>query len=125
MNHVSPRRRALLKSLGLLGPAYFLPALRAGAAEAPPRRLVVIQTVGGWLRKHWDPSGGESDFTLGKITAPLEPWKDKCIFLNGLAIKRFTEYKNMPGGTPDGHISGSVHTLTSPGQPGPRRRPVD
>ena len=106
------QRRALLKSLGLGGAAAFLPSLRRPARAADfqiPQRVIFFYTIQGLLRPLWEPDGNENDFKLGTLNKPLEPLKDKAIFLSGLDFKS----KELFGGGGNGHLSGTIHVLTS------------
>ncbi|HZL19919.1 MAG TPA: hypothetical protein VFG23_19445, partial [Polyangia bacterium] len=64
---MNPTRRNLLRTLGLLGPAYFLPSLhkkgsRARAASpAIPTRILFFYTPHGQLLRQWvAPAAGAS-----------------------------------------------------------------
>lgn len=51
----------------------------------------------------WHCTGGERDFLLSEVLQPLAPWRDHCVFLNGLSM----------GGTDSGsHPGGAVKLLT-------------
>jgi hypothetical protein len=79
-------RRDLLRVLGGVGLVPLLDAGRVnaqGAAEAP-RRLLVFYTPNGTIGPQWRPRGGETDFTLGRILAPLTPWRSKLLILGGV-----------------------------------------
>lgn len=72
-------RRGVLK--GLLASA-FLPLLRPSVARAdgePRKRFVVWFTACGTSEHAFRPTGGETDFTLGPILAPLERHRDKLL----------------------------------------------
>jgi hypothetical protein len=108
-------RRAVLR--GAAGAAIGLPFLealaprRARAAVAPPKRFVVMFSPNGTLPTQWSPTGGETDFVLGPILAPLEPHRDGIVIVKGL---------NQQGGGGDGHQNGIGGMLTgSPLNPGP------
>jgi hypothetical protein len=95
-------RRTFLAGLGASGLLLpFLPPLARESGAAPgdgPRRIVLLFSANGTLHENWVPSGSESDFTLGPILAPLEPYKDRMIVLDGLSTSR-----DGPG---DGHQKG-------------------
>jgi hypothetical protein len=81
-------RRRLLQG-SLLGAAAFplLDATRArGQAGAYPRRLLIFYTPNGTIDAEWRPTGGETDFTFGRILQPLEPFRDKLIVLGGMQM---------------------------------------
>lgn len=81
-------RRALLSGLGVSTPlSPFLPLLEAQGQEAQPLRLILWFTPHGTVYDNWKPSGGETDFTLGPILKPLEPYRAKLNVLDGLRIQ--------------------------------------
>ena len=49
-----------------------------------PQRLVVVFTPNGFLRDRWLPTGEERDFLLNATMAPLEPFRDQLIIVDGL-----------------------------------------
>jgi hypothetical protein len=77
------RRRELLAGLGGLG---LLPLTgeRLARADAAPRRLIVFYTPNGTIGPEWRPRGGETDFTFGRILAPLAPFRSKLLVLGGV-----------------------------------------
>lgn len=80
-------RRALLAQLG--ASAAFLPLLstsRGWAAPAAPKRFLFVQWTNGVLTKHFWPNGGETDFTMGDCTAPLDPYKKDLLVLQGIDL---------------------------------------
>ncbi|MEX1367525.1 MAG: DUF1552 domain-containing protein [Nannocystaceae bacterium] len=101
-------RRAFLGTLGASGVLVpFLPMLDRELEAAPgdfPLRLLLLFSANGSLHEHWAPTGSESDFTFGSILAPLTPYKDKMIVLDGLEMSR-----DGPG---DGHQKGMGHLWT-------------
>jgi hypothetical protein len=81
-------RRALLSGLGVsaaLSP--FIPLLNAQGQEAQPLRLILWFTPHGTVYDNWKPSGGQTDFTLSPILAPLERHRAKINVLDGLKIQ--------------------------------------
>jgi len=83
-------RRSVLAGLGVSAAvAPFLPVLEsaAEAAEAPPLRFVVFYHPHGVVRNAWVPAGTSTDFTLPRILAPLAPFQDRLIVLDGLDVK--------------------------------------
>ncbi len=84
------RRRQLLAAAGMAGVAPFLPQLRPAYAEGskPPRRLILFTTWHGTLPWLWRPQGTRTDFKLGSILAPLEPFKKDLILLGGVNQKQ-------------------------------------
>src|SRR5262245_13224479 len=80
------RRRVLAGcgALPVLAGIFHGPRRRAMAAPAAaPRRLVIFAHLEGTYRKAWLPTGGETNFTLSNVLAPLEPWKSKLLVLDG------------------------------------------
>lgn len=101
-------RRRLLQTLGgaaLAAPFYGL--LRPGAARADgnaAKRVIFFYypdgvpagSQNGDLTK-WHAWGSEHDFSLGECMQPLEAWRDRCVFLNGLSMGG-TDAGSHPGG---------------------------
>lgn len=84
-------RRGFLKGLGATLAVPFLPSLlRMGEARAQnlrwPRRLVIFHTANGQPMRLWHPTGGETDFALSPVLAPLEPIRRKLLILGGLEM---------------------------------------
>jgi hypothetical protein len=85
-------RRTLLRGAG--GVAIALPFLEAmlplrrshAQSVAAPLRLVVFYTPGGTLLDHWRPTGTESTFALDDMLSPLDPYKDRLLFVDGLDL---------------------------------------
>lgn len=84
-------RRRFLGRLGAAGAAgALLPMIpllheeRARASGEYPARLAVFYTPNGRPRDAWRPTGGERDFTLGRILRPLEPFRDRMVILSGV-----------------------------------------
>jgi hypothetical protein len=113
MSSLKLSRRALLRGAG--GIAIGLPFLeimsssgRASAQAAPiPQRFVVFFSPNGSIRENWTPTGSETDFQLSTILAPLEPYKQKIVVLDGLVNEGA---KHGPG---DDHMRGMGAMLTS------------
>lgn len=82
-------RRAFLGSTAagaMLAP--FVPLLepeaKGGGAQPYPTRIVFLFSANGTLHERWVPTGSQTDFTLGEILVPLEPYKDRLIVLSTL-----------------------------------------
>ncbi len=90
---VTPRvgRRNFIKlaaaGSGLLGWP-MLNSLTLRAQEVMPLRLLLVFSPNGTIQDEFWPVAGEteSDFSLGRITKPFEPFKDRLLFLKGLSI---------------------------------------
>jgi hypothetical protein len=98
-------RRNFLRALG--GGALALPLLnfvdRRNVSAAPtefPKRLVLMFSPNGTIPGAWTPSGGELDFKLGTILAPLEPHRDKLLILDNV------DMESAYHGPGDGHQTG-------------------
>ncbi len=93
-------RRAFLGGVGCAGAlAPFVPLLESEAGVAQfPKRLIILFSANGTIHENWVPSGGESDFALSTILAPLETHRDKLVILDGLEVIR--------QGLGDGHQMG-------------------
>ena len=100
-------RRHFLRAAG--GAAVALPllsSLRAGAAgENFPKRLVLMYTPNGVVPDAWWPLNvvNESSWELNTIHAPLAPFKDRLLFLNGVNL---TVTNEGPGGLHQKGIGG-------------------
>lgn len=81
-------RRTLLRGAG--GVALALPFLdvmspRVARAQAgTPKRFMVFFSANGTIKDQWQPSGGETDFTMSPILAPLEAYRDDLLIMRGL-----------------------------------------
>lgn len=83
-------RRNVLAGLGVSAAvAPFVPVLEsaAGGAEAPPLRFVIFYHPHGVVRDAWLPTGTATDFSLPSILAPLAPFKDRLVVIDGLDVK--------------------------------------
>src|SRR5688572_26351108 len=117
MKRTTLSRRSFLRGAG--GVAISLPFLNimgCGKSRAPaqtrsalgpfPKRLVIFFSANGTIPDNWRPAGGETDFTLSTILAPLAPHRDKLLILDGIDM----ESSNYGPG--DGHQKGLGHMLT-------------
>lgn len=104
-------RRAVLRGLG--GVAIGLPFLDAmrGSAHAQttpaPLRFLVWYTPNGTVPANFWPTGGERDFTLSPILAPLERHRDRLMVVRGVDL---ISSLHGPG---DAHQKGTGHCLTA------------
>jgi hypothetical protein len=108
MKKTTLNRRALLKGLG--GAAIGLPFLGAMADSASavtfPKRFVVFFTGLGTVKPQWVPTGTETDFTFGKVLAPLEAYKKRMLVIEGV------DMESAYHGPGDPHQQGIGHALT-------------
>jgi hypothetical protein len=85
-------RRALLRGLGVSLALPWMesltaagePAVAGAAAGAPPLRLAVLFAGNGFHGREWWAKGEGAGMQLGKVLAPLEPHREKLLFINGL-----------------------------------------
>ncbi|MFO0631543.1 MAG: DUF1552 domain-containing protein [Nannocystaceae bacterium] len=99
-NHRFSRRAFLGAAGGAAALVPFVPLLsrEAEGADGPPKRIITLFSANGTLHERWAPSGGENDFTLPEILAPLAPYQDRLVVLDGLEVIR--------QGLGDGHQMG-------------------
>jgi len=96
-------RRSLLHGAG--GAVVGLPLLAGMARAAPvPRRFVVMFSPNGTIFENWIPKGGETNFTLSPILAPLEPHRKDIVVISGV--------DQQQGGGGAGHVRGMGCMLT-------------
>lgn len=105
-------RRAVLHGLGGLTIGLpLLDAMLGGSAQAgpttPPKRLLVMYTPNGTIAPNFWPTGGETDFTLSPILAPLEPHRTKLLILGGI------DMLSSLSGPGDAHQKGTGQCLTA------------
>lgn len=111
-------RRAFLRGAG--GVAVGLPFMaslglvpwssrRAHAAETGPfpKRLIVMFSPNGTIKKNWLPTGEGHNFQLSRILEPLAPHQADLMVLDGISM---LTAKHGPG---DGHQTGMGHMLTA------------
>ncbi|WP_437310492.1 DUF1552 domain-containing protein [Sorangium sp. So ce388] len=101
-------RRTFLRGAGGLAVALpFLDAMSGSASAVEfPKRFVVFFTGLGTVKKAWQPTGTETAFELGEILAPLSPYRDKLLVIEGVDME--SAY-NGPG---DPHQQGIGQALT-------------
>ncbi|WP_437626360.1 DUF1552 domain-containing protein [Sorangium sp. So ce1151] len=101
-------RRTFLRGAGGLAVALpFLDAMSGSASAVEfPKRFVVFFTGLGTVKAAWQPTGTEAAFELGEILAPLSPYRDKLLVIEGVDME--SAY-NGPG---DPHQQGIGQALT-------------
>ena len=107
MNRIRIGRREVLRGAGSIAIALpWLEAMgpsQAHAAPAVARRFVSVYQPGGAEQSKWRPRGGETDFELSEILAPLAPVREHLLVLGGL---------DMDCAVGEQHQSGIVGLLT-------------
>lgn len=87
---LSTTRRRLIKSGGLLAGG-IATASASGLAvdtEATPR-VIFVHVPGGVIPERWFPQGCGDTFALNEMSAPLEPVKQHCVFLQGINLVEY------------------------------------
>jgi len=107
----SLNRRNALKGLGLsalslplISQVQHLGAANAKVSSSPKQRLIVMFSPNGTIPKHFWPDKEGEDFELKTITKPLEPFRDRLLFLKNL--------HNKVRGDGDNHMRGMSCLLT-------------
>ncbi len=79
-------RRQFLRTLGLgAAAAPWIPLLPSHAgADGSPRRLLIVHFAHGVALDRWRPQGNASAWSLGESLAPLQPFADRLVQLEGL-----------------------------------------
>jgi hypothetical protein len=83
-------RRTLLRGLGVSMALPWLESLpravaaAATAAAQPPTRTLVTFTGMGFHSQHWWAKGEGNAMELGPCLKPLEPWRERAVFIRGL-----------------------------------------
>jgi len=90
-----------------------LEATRAQAATASPTRFVVFTIPNGVRNSLFWPTGTETNFQLKTLTAPLEPWKSKLVFLKGITLNPALQNGALGGTLGSEHARGTGGLLTA------------
>jgi len=106
-------RRALLAGTTALGStALFWKNNKAWSLPNEAKRIIffyfpdgVVGTSESGAESLWHASGNETNFSLGEQLAPLIPFQDQCIFLNGISL--------AVGGSAGGHPDGAMRLFTA------------
>jgi hypothetical protein len=85
-------RRMMLRGLGVTMALPWLESLRAWGDEPagrdpssrPPVRFACLFAGNGFHRNEWWAKGTGRDMRLGKVLQPLDPFKEKLLFIRGL-----------------------------------------
>jgi hypothetical protein len=105
---MSRTRRDFIRELSLGAAAVpfvlNLPGVRAGEKTKAKQRLVIMFSPNGVFPNNFWPKETGEKFTLPESTKPLEPFKDKTLFLHGVCDK--------VRGDGDGHMRGIGCLLT-------------
>jgi len=108
-------RRNLLR--GGLAATAAIPLLDAqrvgGTAAAPPTRLVVFMTPNGTRNSMFWPTGSETNFQLGTLVTPLEPFKSKLLFPRGIKLNNSLQNGALGGTLGSEHARGTGGLLTA------------
>lgn len=102
------RRRFLRGAGGIAIALPFLDAMVPSAkAATPPKRFIAFFTGLGTVKTRWVPKGTETTFTLSDVLAPLEPYKDKLVVVEGV------DMKSAYSGPGDPHQQGIAQSLSA------------
>ena len=108
-------RRNLLR--GGLAATAAIPLLDAqrvsGTMGVPPTRLVVFMTPNGTRNSMFWPTGSETNFQLGTLVTPLEPWKSKLVFPRGIRLNPSLQNGALGGTLGSEHARGTGGLLTA------------
>lgn len=107
---VRPTRRDVLRYLGASALALpLVPSQRPAFAEhgGAHKRIIFFYTPNGSVPANFWPTGGERDFTLSPILAPLEAHRDDLLILGGV------DMESAFSGPGDAHQKGTGQCLTA------------
>jgi hypothetical protein len=108
MNHHAESRREWLRRLGLSAACYpfvcNLPSLGSPSSSGRKRRLVIMFTPNGVIPEAFWPAEAGPLTRLENILAPLEPYRDQTLVLQGIS--------NAIKGPGDNHVRGITCLLT-------------
>jgi hypothetical protein len=93
-------RRTMLRGLGVSMALPWLesipvwgdePKSTGDASSEPPVRMAFLFAGNGFHSREWFAKGNGADMELGKVLSPLEPHKDKLLFIRGLWNEQATK----------------------------------
>lgn len=114
MNPLRFTRRNLLRgSLAATAAIPLLDARRVTAQSAAPTRLVVFTTPNGTRNNMFWPTGTETNFTLPTLSAPLNDFKDRLLFLKGIRLNDSLQNGALGGTLGSEHARGTGGMLTA------------
>ncbi|BCD98760.1 DUF1552 domain-containing protein [Marinagarivorans cellulosilyticus] len=84
---LSTTRRQLIKTSSLLaGSIATANALADNVSPSDTPRVIFVHVPGGAIAERWHPQGCGDDFALNEMSAPFEPVKQHCVFLQGINL---------------------------------------
>lgn len=107
------RRNLLRGSLAATAAIPLLNAQRVVGQDEPIRRLIVVSYPNGTRGSMFWPTGTETNFQLNTFTAPLEPYKDKLVFLKGIRLNDSLQNGALGGTLGSEHARGTGGMLTA------------
>ncbi len=107
------RRNLLRGSLAATALVPLLDARRVSGQTTSPTRLVVVSSPNGTRNAMFWPTGSETDFELGALVSPLEPFKDKLTFLKGIRLNDSLQNGALGGTLGSEHARGTGGMLTA------------
>jgi hypothetical protein len=123
-------RRKFMKAALAAGGAATLPLFgrfvnraRAGSPTGPTRIIVVTYPM-GLAMQHWRPSAAGASFTLPYCTAPLEPFRERCLFVSNVD-NEVLDLANTGSGHQMKQECALTGTLTMTGFGGTRRNTLE
>lgn len=81
-------RRGLMKATGVAAGAMAAGRVWGAEGESTPR-VIFVYVPSGALPEYWHPQGCGDQFALNEMTAPFEPVKEHCTFLQGIDLVNF------------------------------------
>lgn len=107
------RRNLLRGGLAATAAIPLLDARKVRGQSETPTRLVVVSFPNGTRTSMFWPTGSETDFTLGALTTPLEPFKDRLVFPKGIRLNDALQNGALGGTLGSEHARGTGGMLTA------------